>query len=155
MPHRFYSLVRRGLPVALLLAALTGCKRKDIHVYTVPKDQPFNPEAATEPAPSAPNPSERQVWRPAITYTAPTGWKDAGADAANVARFSAGGASIAVTALMSMRGNEAGLVNMWRQVRGQAPLSDEEAGKTLQDVSIAGDTGKMFEVADQEGGQGI
>ncbi len=154
MTLRFSSFVRRGLPVALALAAFAGCKRKDIHVYTAPKDIPFNPEpeAATTHA-EAPA-REREVWRPAVTYSLPQGWQDAGPDAANVARFNAGGVQVAVTALMSMKGNEAGLVNMWRQVRGQEPLSDEEAAKTLHDVEIAGDpAGKMFEVADSEGGQ--
>jgi hypothetical protein len=150
MPSRFTFLVRRGLPLALLLAAMAGCKRKDIHVYTVPKDEAFTPQA--EPEPEA-TPARRDVWRPALTYTIPQGWQDLGPDAANVARFSAGGAQVAVTALASMQGNEAGLVNMWRQVRGQAPLSDEEAAKTLHDVSIAGATGKMFEVSDQDAGQ--
>ena len=151
MPSPFSSFVRRGLPVVLLLTVIAGCKRKDIHVYTAPKDVPFNPEP--EASTQAPPRSEREVWRPALTYAAPQGWQDAGPDAANVARFSAGGVNVAVTALMSMKGNEGGLVNMWRQVRGQDPLSDEEAAKTLQDVEIAGDTGKMFEVSDKEGGQ--
>src|SRR5688572_27400950 len=152
MPSRFYLFVHCGLTVAFLVTALAGCKRKEIRVYTAPKDQPFNPEpaATTEPKPPA---GERQVWRPALTYTAPAGWQDLGADAANVARFSAGGAMVAVTALMSMQGNEAGLVNMWRQVRGQPPLSDADAAKTLQEVPIAGDRGFMFEVADEEEGK--
>ena len=153
MLSRFSSLVRRGLPVALLLTVIAGCKRKDIHVYTAPKDVPFNPEPEATPH-AAPPAAEREVWRPAVTYTVPQGWQDAGPDAANVARFSAGGGvNVAVTALMSMKGNEGSLVNMWRQVRGQEPLSDEEAAKTLKDVEIAGDTGKMFEVNDEEGGQ--
>jgi hypothetical protein len=152
MPSSFHSLVRRGLPLALTLSVLSGCKRKEVHVYTAPKDQPFNPAPETTQAPPTP-PSEREVWRPALTYTAPPGWQDLGPDAANVGRFSAGNVMVAITALMSMQGNEAGLVNMWRQVRGQAPLSDEEAAKTLLDIPIAGDTGKMFEVTDQEGGQ--
>jgi hypothetical protein len=152
MPSFFYSLVRSGCPLALMVAMLSGCKRKEVHVYTAPKDQPFAPAPKTTETPVPPS-NEREVWRPALTYTMPAGWKDLGPDAANVGRFSAGEVMIAITALMSMQGNEAGLVNMWRQVRGQAPLSEEEAAKTLLDVPIAGDTGKMFEVTDNEGGK--
>lgn len=150
MPSRFHTLVRHALPLVMGLTLLGGCKRKDVRVYTAPKDKPFNPEPAAQ-APA--HREEREIWRPAVTYALPTGWQDQGPDAANVARFVVGGVNVAVTALMSMQGNEAGLVNMWRQVRGQAPLSEEEAVKTLQDVAIAGDTGKMFEVNDQAEGQ--
>lgn len=153
MPSRFSSIVRRGLPVALLLAAFAGCKRKDIHVYTAPKDVPFNPEPEATPH-AQPPAEEREVWRPAVTYTVPQGWQDVGPDLANVARLSAGGGvNVAVTALPSMQGKEAVLVNMWRQVQEQAPLSDEEAVKTLKDVEIAGSTGKMFEGNDERDGQ--
>ena len=42
-------------------------------------------------------------------------------------------------------------MNMWRQVRGLDPVEENEAAKTLMDVSIAGGPGKMFEVNDGAG----
>jgi hypothetical protein len=154
MPSSFYSFVCRGLPFVIALCVFGGCKRKEVRVYTAPKEIPFDPNAnAARQAPGASPESTRDVWRPELTYRLPAGWRELGPDAANVGRFAAGDVSIAVTALMSMRGNESGLVNMWRQVRGQTPLSEEEAAKTLHDVEIAGDTGKMFEVMDEEGGK--
>lgn len=154
MPVTFSLLVRRGLPLFLALAVLGGCKRKEARVYTAPKDVPFNPEPQ-QPQQTAQtqDPAARQAWRPALKYALPSGWKDLGPDAANVAQFHAAGASVAVTALGSMQGEETLLVNLWRQMRGQPPLDDAEATKMLTEVPIAGAMGKMFEVTDTEGGQ--
>ncbi len=136
---------------ALALAAvLTGCDRKTVRVYDAPKDRPFVPQKSAETeAPAAPAAERREeVWRPALTWTLPAGWKDAGPDAANVGRFAAGDASVAVTALTSMEGKETVLVNMWRQVRGQEALEESEAAKLLSEVPIAGGRGQMFEFGD-------
>lgn len=140
-------LLRCAVPVALA-AALAGCERKDVRVYVAPKDRPFVPPKEAEETP--PRQSEA-IWRPALTWVLPAGWKDMGPDQANVGRFSAGASSVAVTALASMEGKESLLVNMWRQVRSLAPLDEGEAAKMLKDVSIAGGSGKMFEVSDGEG----
>ena len=136
-----------------LAAALTGCDRKTVRVYDAPKDRPFVPPKSAEAEAPAPPASERreEVWRPALTWTLPAGWKDAGADAANVGRFAAGEASVAITALTSMEGKETVLVNMWRQVRGQEPLEEVEASKLLTEVPVAGGRGMMFEFADEKG----
>jgi hypothetical protein len=140
-------LFRSAVPVALA-AVLPGCERKDVQVYTAPKDRPFVPHTEAEEKPSRPS---EAIWRPALTWTLPAGWRDLGPDQANVGRFSAGPASVAVTALASMEGKESLLVNMWRQVRGLGPLDEAEAAKMLLDVPIAGAMGKMFEVSDGEG----
>ncbi|MEO6739695.1 MAG: hypothetical protein ABIP20_05545 [Chthoniobacteraceae bacterium] len=137
-------------------AALAGCERKTARVYDAPKDRPFVPpqepghsenDGHDHGSKSAAR-AEEKVWRPALTWTLPAGWKDVGADAANVGRLAAGDASVAITALTSMEGKETILVNMWRQVRGEEPLDEAEAVKLLKDVPIAGATGRMFEFAD-------
>ena len=142
-----------------LAAALTGCDRKTVRVYDAPKDRPFVPPTETAHSdddghdhgrkPSVRD--EEKVWRPVLAWTLPAGWKDAGADAANVGRFAAGEASVAITALTSMEGKETVLVNMWRQVRGQEPLEEAEASKLLTEVPVAGGRGMMFEFADEKG----
>lgn len=148
-----HSIFRLSLPV-LTAVILAGCDNKGVRVYTAPKDIPYEPPAPHHaPHPDHPGHSEHEeaagkVWRPALKYKLPEGWKDLGPDAANIARFAAGEVAVAITALASMKGNETGLVNMWRQVRGQDPLSDEEAMKTLTDADIGGATGKMFEFAE-------
>ena len=151
-------------PTPLLCAfafatAFTGCERKTARVYDAPKDRPFVPPQETAHSedgghdhggkPAAHE--DEKVWRPALTWTPPAGWTDIGPDAANVGRFAAGDASVAITALTSMEGKETVLVNMWRQVRGQKPLEEAEAAKSLKDVPIADGTGHMFEFADTQG----
>jgi hypothetical protein len=141
-----------------LAAALAGCERKTVRVYDAPKDRSFVPPPETahteddghDHGRKPPAREEERVWRPALTWTLPAGWKDAGPDAANIGRFAAGDASVAITALTSMEGKETILVNMWRQVRGQEPLEEAEAAKMLKDVPIAGATGHMFEFADEK-----
>ena len=133
-----------ALPIAL---ALTGCERKTPRVYAAPKDRPFVPP---QPAETAPPPTERhrEMWRPTLTWTLPAGWEDIGPDAANVGRFAAGQASVAITALVRLEGQEPYLVNMWRQMRGQPPLDEAEAAKLIKDVTISGAKGHMFELTD-------
>ena len=146
MPRLSPTFLRHALPLAIA-AAVAGCERKAVREYVAPKDRPFVPaETAQHEAP----PKREEIWRPALQWTLPAGWKDLGPDAGNVGRFSAGKASIAITALASMEGKESVLVNMWRQVRGLEPVEETEAAKTLMDVPIAGGSGKMFEVNDGE-----
>ena len=145
LPYLKTKFLLCALPLAV---ALAGCERKDVRVYLAPKDRPFVPPETAEETPA---PKTAEVWRPALSWTLPAGWKDLGPDQANVGRFSVGAASVAVTALTSMEGRESFLVDMWRKVRGLPPLDEAEAAKMLKDVPIAGGPGRMFELSDGEG----
>ncbi len=153
LPNLNTKFLLCAMPLAVTVA-LSGCERKTARVYDAPQDHPFIPQQDAAHAEgdghdhSAKPAAREEVWRPALTWTLPAGWKDAGPDAANVGRFAAGEASIAITALTSMEGKETVLVNMWRQVRGQEPLEETEAAKLLKTVPIAGASGQMFEFAD-------
>ncbi|MEQ1854682.1 MAG: hypothetical protein ABMA01_24200 [Chthoniobacteraceae bacterium] len=135
--------------LALAIAA-AGCKPVGVRVYDAPRDKPFVPSTENPPEEKTAAAPEQEVWRPALSWTLPPGWKDLGPDPANVGRFSAGTANVAITALTSMEGKETLLVNMWRQVRGQPPLEEAESAKMLQNVPIGSATGMMFEVSDTE-----
>ena len=147
MPRSSLTFLRHALPLAIA-AACAGCERKAIREYVAPRERPFVPAETPDQEPPA---KREEVWRPALQWMLPAGWKDLGPDPGNVGRFSAGTASVAITALASMEGKESILVNMWRQVRGLAPIEEAEAAKMLKDVPIAGGSGKMFEVNDGEG----
>ena len=154
LPHLKTKFLLCALPLAVVLA---GCERKTASVYDAPRDRPFVRQQEAEHSEgdghdhSGKPAAREEVWRPALTWTLPAGWKDAGPDAANVGRFAAGAASVAITALTSMEGKETVLVNMWRQVRGQEPLEESDAAKALTEIPVAGATGRMFEFADEKG----
>ena len=140
-----------ALPLAF---ALSGCERKLPRVYEAPKDHPFvPPKTAEEPAPAPAPEMRKEQWRPALAWTLPAGWADVGPDGINVARFAAGDASVAITVLPLMAGNEVMLVNMWRNGREQKPLTDAEALKMLKDVPVAGGAGQMLEFVNEKEGK--
>jgi hypothetical protein len=146
----------RALTVAaaVLLAGggLAGCGKKSVRAYTVPKEVAFEP--ATDETPAPPEPAfPREQWRPEVKYTLPAGWADVGPDKSNVVRLKAGECGVAITPLMSLAGQESGLVNMYRQVRGLAPLDEAEALKALTPVSVGTEMGKMFEITDSSEGK--
>jgi hypothetical protein len=136
-----------------LLGALlcSSCKREEIRAYTVEKRPPDTDPAAKAGADAPSQP------RPAITYTVPPDWKDLGANTMSLANFhiktDAGEASVNVTPLGSMAGGEAAIVNMWREQVGQPALPDSEAAATLSPVEIGGESGQLFEISGQRGGE--
>ncbi|MCE9611422.1 MAG: DUF1795 domain-containing protein [Chthoniobacter sp.] len=142
------------LAAATALAA-AGCDREEIRVYSVAK------ETAPAPAPgasSAPTPAANTP-RPQLAYTLPAGWQDAGPTAMSLANFriktDAGEASVNITPLASMAGQEAIVVNMWREQVGQKPLADGELAGALTPVEIGGAPGQLFEISGQRDGQTV
>jgi hypothetical protein len=124
---------------------MTGCKKAEIKTYIAPKDTPEEVKPVN---------SELETGLPTVTWKLPTDWKELGADEMNAARFTLPGeASVMITPLALMAGQEPSLVNMWRQMTGQPLLADEEAAKALVPVTVAGGTGQMFEITGtREGG---
>lgn len=123
------------LPVMFFAA---GCKKPEIKTYVAPKDQEEVRPANSELADGLPK----------ISWTTPAGWKELGPDKMSAVRFSApGDTNIMVTPLPLMAGNEGSLVNMWRQMLTQPLLSEEDSIKALSEVTIGGDSGRMFEIA--------
>jgi hypothetical protein len=56
-------------------------------------------------------------------------------------------AQVAVTPLPGMAGKESLIVNMWRQQVGLPELNAEESAQQLREVTIAGEAGRMFDMA--------
>ncbi len=55
-------------------------------------------------------------------------------------------AQVSVTPLQGLAGKEIPIVNMWRHQVGLPELTEDEVKQQLQEVDIAGERGKMFEV---------
>jgi len=134
---------------ASVLAALffSGCEKPQIRVYTVPKDAP---PATPAPATAAGERPERARPKPQVTFTKPEGWQEAGANALNLVNFliktDAGQATVNITPLTGMQGNEAAIVNMWRAQVDQPALNDQDIAKEFTPVDVAGETGQLFEI---------
>jgi hypothetical protein len=143
-----------ALGSAVVALFFTGCKKPQIRVYTVPKEVP-----SATPAPSSLQADERPARprpRPQLSYTVPPGWKEAGANSLSLVNFviktEAGEATVNITPLAGMQGNEGAIVNMWRAQVGQPSLNDQEVAAGFKPVEIAGGSGQLFEVTgDHEG----
>ena len=140
---------------ALAAVCLGGCKREQIRVYSVAKETgaPAAENATPTPTPAA------NAARPQLAYTLPAGWQDAGANAMSLANFriktDAGEASVNITPLGSMAGQEGMIVNMWREQVGQPALAEGELASALTPVEVGGTQGQLFEITGTREGQTI
>ena len=151
-------MIRRphfSILAALAAVGFSACKREEIRVYSVAKETaaPTAENAAQTPTPAA------NAARPQLAYTLPAGWQDAGASSMSLANFriktDAGEGSVNITPLASMAGQEAAIVNMWREQVGQKPLAQGELAGTLTPVEIGGAQGQLFEITGTRDGQTV
>lgn len=138
---------------ALTALSIAGCEREEIRVYTIAKEA-ATPAGSTEP--ERPSPAAGAA-RPQLAYTLPAGWEDAGGSSMSLANFrvktDAGEASVNITPLGNMAGQESVIVNMWREQVGQKPLGDAEMAGAFTPVEIGGEKGQLFEIAGARDGQ--
>jgi hypothetical protein len=148
---------------ALLLSAsaalFTSCRKPEIRVYLAPKDPPPQTAAAHVHNPNDPNdrhddepapPKQPERPKPKITFTRPEGWTEAPPGEISLAAFVIKGegaeAAVNITPLPDLRGREGLVVNMYRQQTGLPPIEQEDLGKTLQPVEVAGGEGQLLEL---------
>ena len=143
-------IARSSLAAGFFICALSGCERKEIRTYTAPKDAPPSEEKATAEPPSEPTDA-----LPRIGWVLPDGWQEGATDKMSVAAFKMEGATVNVTPLPKLAGQESMLVNMWRQTLGQTPFSDEDAAKALREVAVGDDKGQLFEVTGEQQGKAV
>jgi hypothetical protein len=152
----FNSASRAVWGCAVWLAVVAaGCGREEAKVYRVPREKP---SAAPSQALPHGHP-EVNAAKPRLAWTLPAGWEEAGAGQMSLASFNIAGkdgaqAQVNITPLHGLAGKEVPIVNMWRQQVGLPELTPEEVTQQLQEVEIAGEPGKMFEVAGQADGPG-
>ena len=149
----------RLLPLAaLVLVAVSACRKAEIRTYVAPRDKEVVPAAAGAEEGGAPGegPAAERAALPAVTWALPSGWTDLGSDGGmNVGQFKAGEVMINLTPLASMEGQENMLVNMWRNVLGQPAFSEAEATAALQETEIAGGKGRFFDLSAERGGSPV
>ena len=155
MPIRTNCTAGATLLLAMSAIFAGGCRRAEVRTYVAPRD--LEPEAATAGRDEGEKPAAAAAAElPKVGWVVPDGWKDLGPDKTmNVGRFTAGDAMINVTPLASMDGQEAMLVNMWRNVLGQTALSDDETKAQLKDVAIGSEKGRMFDLSAERNGEPV
>ena len=145
--------------VALPLGIFSGCKEEKIRVYSVAQESLPSAVAPSGSAPATPAPVGATAPRPAIAYTLPAGWEDLGQTSMSLANFKiktpAGEASVNITPLASMAGQEALIVNMWREQVGQPPLAESAIASTFTPVAIGPDAGQLFSIAGMRDKQAV
>jgi len=141
------------ISLAVVVAVCGGCRREEIRVYTAPKDPSARQEAAHHPGDGHDHGNEREPAprpRPQLTWKLPEGWREVAPGQMNVATFSIRDANqeaqVTITPLPMLAGQDALIVNMWRQQVGLQPLSNDMVMAQLQDVVVGGENGKLFEV---------
>ena len=143
------SSSRRWVCFFLPLLLLTGCERDEVSVYNAPKDEPPQQMAANDnPHTAAASHSHAK-----LTWKLPAGWKQIDSNnGVTFAAFTAPGkksedVEISIAQLSDLAGQEAILVNMWRESVGLQPLSAEESLKQLSPVKVGDQNGSMFKVS--------
>ena len=128
----------------LLVAAVAGCSREDIQVYSVPK-----PEAQAPAQAMAPGAGQGM---PGVKYTTPAGWEEVAPGEMRVASFRVKGeqgkqADVGVFPLPGMAGGDLNNVNRWRGQVGQPAVSEEQLAKLAEPVPVAGETAQLYDMA--------
>ena len=138
-------------PGALLGFAvlISGCKREEIRVYTVPK------EPAVQVAEAETGQEEVAASAPVIHYKTPAGWTEEQGGGMRVAGFSipdGKGRQINVSVVpLNVRASKVDVVNMWRQQLGLGPVTDEDANRDIQMLNVAGGEAEVFDLVSDKG----
>jgi hypothetical protein len=152
---------RFSTSTALLLSLpailFTSCRKPEIRAYLAPKDpEPAEQHTADDGHDHGPR---EQRPRPKVTWTLPDGWREAATGEVSVAAFAvktdAGEASVTITPLPNLKGQEALVVNMYRQQAGLSPLDQGEIGALLKPVDVAGGAGQLLELDGTSNGKPV
>jgi hypothetical protein len=149
--------------------ALVGCDREQIKVQEVPKDaDPATaamaaPAEAAAPATAPAMPANPHAGmdmgamtaaQPQLRWTLPSGWQEKPLTEFRAASFDAKGrdGQVADVSVIPMptSGREVDLVNMWRQQMQLPAVTDADADKAAEAVSVGSEQGKMFEFASEQ-----
>jgi hypothetical protein len=149
---------------ALLALAVVSCDRNQVKVYHVETNEiaaATPPPMAASAAPAA-MPGQMPMTMPAglaapdksalpqLKYTAPAGWTEKPASSMRVASFgvSAEGktADISVIPLGGMAGGAAANVTRWRGQIGLPPVTDDEAAKLAEKVSVGDQPAELYDL---------
>ncbi len=152
---------RTSFHAAVLLSLATvlsaGCRKPEIRSYIAPKDPPPAEEHYPGDGHDHGPPEVRP--RPKVTWTLPGGWQETASNEVSVATFTvktdAGEGAVTITPLPNLQGQEALVVNMYRQQAGLQPIEQSAVGDLLKPVEVAGGQGQLLEIDGNSGGKPV
>jgi hypothetical protein len=145
---------RGGFCLLLCAGLFSGCKRDDVKVYHVAKE-----ESTTQPAPAPPSsemilPQPTTSALPQLNYQLPDGWQEKPPSEMRVASFTVLGsnaqsADVSVIPLPIV-GQDLELINMWRSQVQLPAASDPDAIKQAEPVAIGAEQGRLFNFVSEQ-----
>ena len=122
---------------------VSGCKREQIRVYTVAREQPAPMATSVE--------GGHESGAPHIHYKAPAGWSEEQPGGIRVARFSVPAQKgpqidVSVIPLPGITASKTDIVNLWREQIQLGPIQETELGGALEKVKVGSDDADMFDM---------
>ena len=135
-----------------LFVITTGCKKEDIQIYRVAKEQ--EAPAPAQPSPHGEQPQETP--RPRPQWTVPAGWESTPpASSMSLASFAISGkdgqsALVSVIPMPAIAGHELEVVNMWRAQVQLAPIARDDVAKQAETISIGNQQGSLYDMVSEK-----
>ncbi len=130
--------------VLLVVAPLTGCRKEEIQVYRVPREEPRVAQALA----GAAMPEQ-------VRWETPAGWKERDADGIRAARLVVAGkdgqaAEISVIPMPGVSAGKMDIVNIWRDQVRLGPVSEADLADMTEKVQIGAEPGELFDLVSNE-----
>lgn len=135
---------RCGLLLFLTITLLTGCRKEEIRVYRVPKEESRAPLASVE------------VGAPEqIRWETPQGWVEQEAGGMRAARLAVNGkdgflADVSVVPMPGISASKKDIVNLWREQVRLAPLEDSDVSSLASKVPVGHEVAELFDMVSDE-----
>ncbi|RME94209.1 MAG: hypothetical protein D6766_06380 [Verrucomicrobia bacterium] len=133
------------------MVGVAGCRKEEIRVYEIPKEDLPQPPVAQASSPTSP--AARPAGPETVRWTLPEGWERLEPTQFRVGNFRIpapdGGepGEVSIVPLPGRAGSDLANVNRWRGQVGLPPVTEQEMNELARPVSIAGQPAKLFEFA--------
>ena len=163
-PVRFTSFVSilppRAAALLLFVALATGCRREEIQVYRIEKEDPSKATVA-DPHGGQPDAADPHgglgggggmAALPKLNFKLPAGWTEQPPSSMRVASFAVAGAEgqaadVAVIPLPGMVGRDLEMVNMWRSQVHLDKIDAAEMDRLAAKAQVGGAEARLFDMA--------
>ena len=140
-------LLKLAIVLTIVASGVDIFAYDQIHAYSIPKEQPFQPAAQTQQPKVTP---DIPVNSSPIRWTVPDGWQQLPPDGIRLGNFSVTGknggvATVAITSFPGEVGTELDNVNRWRTQLGMEPV--EQNGISSTPVTVDSVEGKLYDLA--------